>query len=69
MTASPASQPLSAPSPERRQVADDAPGFMPLDEAQTLFEIAGEYLTQPDSTKVGVEIGTYCGKSVTAEMP
>ncbi|SDU82695.1 class I SAM-dependent methyltransferase [Gordonia westfalica] len=53
----------NAPSPERRRVADEAPGFMPLDEAQTLFEIAGEYLSQPDSTKVGVEIGTYCGKS------
>ena len=47
----------NAPSPERRKVADEAPGFMPLDEAQTLFEIAGEYLSQPDSTKVGIEIG------------
>ena len=36
---------------------------MPVDEAQTLFEIAGEFLGQPDSTKVAVEIGTYCGKS------
>ena len=50
-------------SPERLAVADAAPGFMPLDEAQTLFEIAGQYLGQPDSTGVGVEIGTYCGKS------
>ncbi|MGC5248110.1 class I SAM-dependent methyltransferase [Gordonia sp. DT219] len=63
MTATPAPQPLPVPSPERRKVADDTPGFMPLDEAQTLFEIAGEYLSQPDSAKVGVEIGTYCGKS------
>ncbi|KSU57352.1 class I SAM-dependent methyltransferase [Gordonia hongkongensis] len=59
----PAAQSPNAPSPDRLRVADEAPGFMPLDEAQTLFEIAGEYLSQPDSTKVGVEIGTYCGKS------
>ncbi|MEY1674119.1 class I SAM-dependent methyltransferase [Gordonia sp. ABKF26] len=59
----PTAQLPSAPSPERLRVAEEAPGFMPLDEAQTLFEIAGEYLSQPDSTKVGVEIGTYCGKS------
>ncbi|MEE4021444.1 class I SAM-dependent methyltransferase [Gordonia sp. PKS22-38] len=62
MTAS-STQMSNTPSPERRKVAEDAPGFMPLDEAQTLFEIAGEYLSQRDSTKVGVEIGTYCGKS------
>lgn len=53
----------NAPSPERLSVAEQAPGFMPLDEAQTLYEIATEYLGQPYSTKVGVEIGTYCGKS------
>ncbi|MAU81625.1 class I SAM-dependent methyltransferase [Gordonia sp. Z-3] len=53
----------AAPSPERLEVAEQAPGFMPLDEAQTLFEIAGEYLSQPNSTRIGVEIGTYCGKS------
>ncbi|GAB92647.1 class I SAM-dependent methyltransferase [Gordonia rhizosphera] len=62
MTASSTQMP-KAPSPERLKVAEDAPGFMPLDEAQTLFEIAGEYLSQPDSTGVGIEIGTYCGKS------
>ena len=63
MSAPSASQPTSAPSDARRQVADDTPGFMPLDEAQTLFEIAGEYLSQQDSRKLGIEIGTYCGKS------
>ena len=51
------------PSSKRIAVAADAPGFMPHDEAMTLFEIAREYLSQPDSTGVGVEIGTYCGKS------
>ena len=61
MSAPSASQPTSAPSAIRRKVADDAPGFMPLDEAQTLFEIAGEYLSQPDSTKLGIEIGTSFG--------
>lgn len=49
--------------PKRLAVASETPGFMPLDEAQTLLEIAGEYLSQPDSTHVGLEIGTYCGKS------
>ena len=34
----------NAPSAERLRVADEAPGFMPLDEAQTLYEIAAEYL-------------------------
>src|SRR5690606_8280271 len=51
------------PSAERLRVADQAPGFMPLDEAQTLYEIAAEDLSQPASTKVGVETGTYCGES------
>ncbi|MFW0783900.1 class I SAM-dependent methyltransferase [Gordonia sp. CPCC 206044] len=62
MTASSARTP-NAPSPDRLRVADEAPGFMPVDEALTLFDIAGDYLAQPDSTRVGVEIGTYCGKS------
>lgn len=62
MTASSATSPNS-PSPARLAVAAEAPGFMPHDEAMTLFEIAGDYLSQPNSTRVGVEIGTYCGKS------
>lgn len=53
----------SAPSPERLKVAEEAPGFMPLDEALALFDVAKEYLGQPDSVGLGVEIGTYCGKS------
>ncbi|MBB1030190.1 class I SAM-dependent methyltransferase, partial [Dietzia sp. SLG310A2-38A2] len=40
-------------------VALAAPGFMPLDEGRTLYEIACEYL----GDGVGVEIGTYCGRS------
>jgi len=40
-------------------VALAAPGFMPLDEGHTLYEIACEYL----GDGVGVEIGTYCGRS------
>lgn len=47
----------------RLKVAEETPGFMPFNEALILFEIAGEYLSQPDSIGVGVEIGTYCGKS------
>ena len=40
-------------------VALAAPGFMPLEEGTTLYEIACEYL----GDGVGVEIGTYCGRS------
>lgn len=47
----------------RLAVADAAPGFMPLDEATALYEVAKSYLSQPDSVGIGVEIGTYCGKS------
>lgn len=62
MTESSAPTP-NAPSAEHQRVAAEAPGFMPADEAQTLFEIAEEYLSQPDSVGLGIEIGTYCGKS------
>ncbi|GAC67826.1 class I SAM-dependent methyltransferase [Gordonia soli] len=62
MTALESSHP-DAPSADRLQVAADAPGFMPADEALALFTVAGEFLSQPDSTGIGVEIGTYCGKS------
>ncbi|MFT3900923.1 MAG: class I SAM-dependent methyltransferase [Gordonia sp. (in: high G+C Gram-positive bacteria)] len=47
----------------RLDVADQAPGFLPLDEALALHEAAGSFLSQPDSVGLGVEIGTYCGKS------
>ncbi|MFT4201040.1 class I SAM-dependent methyltransferase [Gordonia sp. (in: high G+C Gram-positive bacteria)] len=50
-------------SAERLAVADEAPGFLPLDEALALHEAAGSFLSQPDSVRLGVEIGTYCGKS------
>ena len=50
-------------SEARLRVADETPGFMPIDEAQALHDTAAEYLSQPDSVGVGVEIGTYCGKS------
>ncbi|MDL9936569.1 class I SAM-dependent methyltransferase [Gordonia sp. ABSL1-1] len=48
---------------ERLAAAEAAPGFMPLDEAMTLFEIAEGILAQTDSVGLGIEIGTYCGKS------
>ncbi|NMO04592.1 class I SAM-dependent methyltransferase [Gordonia sp. TBRC 11910] len=54
---------VSALTPERLAAADAAPGFMPVDEATALYDVAREYLTTPDSVGVGVEIGTYCGKS------
>lgn len=53
----------SGPSRERLAVAEEAPGFMPLDEALALHQVAKDLLSQPDSVGVGVEIGTYCGKS------
>ncbi len=58
------SAPLPATlSPERLEAALAAPGFLPLDEALALHEAAGSFLAQPDSVGLGVEIGTYCGKS------
>lgn len=50
-------------SPERLAVAEAAPGFMPIDEAHALYEVAKDFLSQPDSVGLGVEVGTYCGKS------
>jgi hypothetical protein len=40
-------------------LADRVTGFMPADEGRTLYETAVRYL----GDGVGVEIGTYCGKS------
>ncbi|MGE2716129.1 class I SAM-dependent methyltransferase [Mycolicibacterium litorale] len=40
-------------------LADAAVGFMPADEGRTLYDTAVRYLGKG----VGVEIGTYCGKS------
>ncbi|WP_279102538.1 class I SAM-dependent methyltransferase [Gordonia bronchialis] len=50
-------------TPQRLAAAEAAPGFMPTDEAMTLFEIAEQILAQTDSVGLGIEIGTYCGKS------
>lgn len=41
------------------ELADEAIGFMPADEGRTLYDTALRYL----GDGVGVEIGTYCGKS------
>ncbi|PYE12192.1 methyltransferase family protein [Williamsia limnetica] len=51
------------PSERHLQVAADAPGFMPIDEAIALYQVAAQYLSLDDSVAIGVEIGTYCGKS------
>lgn len=40
-------------------LADQVPGFMPADEGRALYDAALRYL----DGGVGVEIGTYCGKS------
>jgi predicted O-methyltransferase YrrM len=49
-----------AGAPERLfALADQVPGFMPADEGRALYEAAVRYL----DGGVGVEIGTYCGKS------
>lgn len=50
-------------SEARLRVAEEAPGFMPIDEARALHDTAARYLSQPESVGIGVEIGTYCGKS------
>src|SRR6202012_1662109 len=41
------------------QLADRVTGFMPADEGQALYDAALSYLDHG----VGVELGTYCGKS------
>ncbi|MFI8590942.1 class I SAM-dependent methyltransferase [Dietzia maris] len=52
---------MTAPEiePALLAVALAAPGFMPLEEGITLYDIACEFL----GDGVGVEIGTYCGRS------
>ena len=40
-------------------LAEGVPGFMPTDEGRALYDAAMRYLDEG----VGVEIGTYCGKS------
>src|SRR3954447_17617027 len=46
---------------ELRAVAEAAKGFLPLDEAQALYEVAWEAAPRG----VILEVGTYCGKSAT----
>lgn len=55
--------PSTGLSEARLRIADEAPGFLPIDEARALHAAAATALSQPDSVGVGVEIGTYCGKS------
>ena len=47
-------------TPELLRLADSTPGFMPEDEGTALHEAAMQYLSPGG---VGVEIGTYCGRS------
>ena len=50
---------LPAPAARLFALADQVTGFMPADEGRTLYNTAVHYLGHG----VGVEIGTYCGKS------
>ena len=50
---------LPAPAARLFALADRVTGFMPADEGRALYEAAIRYL----GDGVGVEIGTYCGKS------
>ncbi|KQR96150.1 hypothetical protein ASG12_18220 [Williamsia sp. Leaf354] len=52
-----------APTDAQIAAADAAPGFMPADEAMALYDVARQYLSTDDAVGIGVEIGTYCGKS------
>jgi predicted O-methyltransferase YrrM len=47
--------------PALKQIADDAKGFMPADEAEALWDAA--WAMAPEG--VMLEVGTYCGKSAT----
>ena len=60
MTVSPAHARPRTPRP----VAADAPGFMPLDEGPDAVRDRGRISGKTwFRQKVGVEVGTYCGKS------
>jgi MMP 1-O-methyltransferase len=56
---SPADTALPAPAARLFALADTVTGFMPADEGRALYEAAVRYLADG----VGIEIGTYCGKS------
>ncbi|GAA2065210.1 class I SAM-dependent methyltransferase [Williamsia deligens] len=62
-TDAPSTSPADVLSPTQQRAFDEAPGFMPVDEAAALHAVASRYLAAPDAVGVGVEIGTYCGKS------
>ncbi|WP_299571781.1 class I SAM-dependent methyltransferase [uncultured Williamsia sp.] len=63
MSATGADAPATLLSETQQRAFDEAPGFMPVDEAAALHTVATEYLSAPDAVGFGVEIGTYCGKS------
>jgi MMP 1-O-methyltransferase len=50
---------LPPPAARLFALADQVTGFMPADEGRTLYDTAVRYL----GDGIGVEIGTYCGKS------
>ncbi len=50
---------LPAPAARLFALAEDVIGFMPADEGRALYDAAIRYL----GDGVGVEIGTYCGRS------
>lgn len=50
---------LPAPAARLFELAEQVTGFMPADEGRALYDAAVTYLRDG----VGVEIGTYCGKS------
>jgi predicted O-methyltransferase YrrM len=50
---------LPAPAARLFALAEQVTGFMPADEGRALYDAAVDYLRDG----VGVEIGTYCGKS------
>ncbi|GAA4675850.1 class I SAM-dependent methyltransferase [Gordonia humi] len=52
-----------SPTDTQLRAAEEAPGFMVHDEAMALYRTAQEYLSADDAVGLGVEIGTYCGKS------
>lgn len=58
-----ADAPATVLSDAQQRAFDEAPGFMPVDEAAALHAVARRYLSAADAVGVGVEIGTYCGKS------
>ena len=48
---------------ESLDLAERAPGFMPVDEGLALHRVAAEHLAGHDRQGLALEIGSYCGKS------